>query len=261
VTPREKYLLLFILAGSMTGAGVYLVNDAGTPLAPNTVAGAARVCGLPSLGQATVYNALNVPLPTLPDGGGSGDCLAPADAEDGLRKGRIAAGVLPAWRAAGLAAGQCVAGLLAVEFGEGAGVDGGLPAAHEELVQVCGPAPGAAATARLEKLARLPGTSVRILDTIGPYALASQPPIKRWTQGHYPAAAQNRFLCACRPRSDVAGACRTTIGVDAGNAPAPFASTLPPGTWSGTCTRKPCVEAAEVAGVSGLGYSMPAECR
>ena len=140
-------------------------------------------------------------------------------------------------------------------------MDGGATTAHEELVQVCGPAPGVAATAQIEKLARLPGTAVRILDTIGPYALASQPPIRRWTQGNYPAAATNRYLCACRPSSDVAGACRTTIGVDAGNAPAPFASTLPPGRWTGPCTRKACVEAAEIAGVSGLGYSMPAECR
>jgi hypothetical protein len=258
MTP-SRYAALLLLAGA--GVGLYLVNSSGAPTADP--AQAARVCGLPSIGPASFYSALGVPIPTLADGtasdAGVGDCLPPDDAEDLLRKARIAASILPAWRAASLTAGQCAAGIVTVEFADPVA---DAAASHEELIQVCGPAPAAASTETIEQLRRLPGTAVDLGFTFGPYARPDGGPIiRRWPEGSFPAAAQQLYPCACRNRTD-GGACSWSpgVGVDAG--PAPYDTTLGAGTWSGAgCVRKLCSEAAGITGRRGLGYSMPASCR
>lgn len=254
MTIAQRFAVLFALAGS--GVGLYLVTGTGAPT--TEPAAAARVCGLPPIGPAAFYTALAVPMPTGPDGAGTGDCLPPDDAEDLARKARIAAALLPKWRAASLTSTQCAAGIIAVEFGEP--FDGGASAQHEELVQVCGPAPSATSTATIERMERLPGTAVRLLDTYGPYARNGEPVIRRWVEGTYPPAADAIWTCACRPTSDVAGGCLAR-SFDGGMAPAPFGVELGQGRWSGAvCKRKPCGESLEVQARRGRDYSMPPEC-
>jgi hypothetical protein len=253
MTLAQKFFMLYLLSGY--GFNLTLVNASGTQV--TDAAQAARVCGLPTLGPAGFYIALGVPFPTLADGTGSGDCLAPAAAEDLYRKARIAAGILPAWRAANLTAGQCAAGIVAVEFGN---ADAGEADHSEQLIEVCGTAPSAAATQTVERLSAAPGTSVRILQTYGPYANpGGHPVLSRWMQGSFPAAIRALYPCACRMTADVAGSCQQA-SPDGGYSPAPFGTTLGAGMWTGGCATKTCVEAAEVAMRAGLGYSMPVEC-
>jgi hypothetical protein len=243
--------MVWLLLGTGALAGVYLVTQTGQQT--QDASQAKRVCGVPSLGPAAFYSALGVPLPTAEDGTGTGTCMLPNDLEDMLRKARIAAGVLPTWRAAGLTAAQCAAGRLAVEFGDG--LDGGWSTSHEEIIRACGPAPSADSTATIERLNYLPGTSVRILETYGPFTNSSYPVLTRWTQP-YPASVTAAMDCACASTQPDAGACSVA---DAG---APTGVTLAKGAWSGPgCVKKPCVEPREVVDQQGLGYSMPAVCK
>jgi hypothetical protein len=254
MTFAQRFVALYaLLAG---GVGIYMVNGAGTTVTDATQA--VRVCGLPSIGPAAFYAAIGIPLPTLPDGTGSGDCLDPYSAEELVRRARIAAQVMPAWRGAGLSASQCAAGIVAVELGD---ADAGEPDRSEQLIEVCGPAPSAASTQTIEQLRGLPGTSVRILSTYGPYTNpGGHPVLSRWMQGSFPAQIRTLYPCACRMTSDVAGSCQQLGGADGGIA-APFGVALTAALWSGGCATKTCLEAAEVANRAGLGYSMPAECR
>jgi hypothetical protein len=259
MTPAQRYALLFALAGTIAGGALYLVDSSGNRLPDGTIAGTARVCGLPSIGPAAFYTALGVPTPTGPNGTGAGDCLAPNDAEQLLRNARVVASILPRWRAAGLGDNQCAAGIVAVEFPVPSADGGTIAGVHEELIQVCGPAPSASSTATIEKLRRLPGTSVNLVGSFGPHAKpGGAKVIQRWFRGSYPAAANNLYPCACRPRSDDAGACLAS-SEDGGVAP--FGVELPSGKWSGGCTRKPCGEQLELAEQYGLNYSMPSACQ
>lgn len=245
MTLRERFPMLFILAGlAATAGGVYFVTSDGTPTEDPAQVARARVPVLP----APFYAALNVPPPTLTDGTGSGEWLPPAEAEDYLKKVRVAASILPKWRAANLAADRCAAGVVAVEFSEGEG------AQHEALIQVCGAAPAEAVTAGIEGLARLPGTSVEIISVFGPYARpAGARVIQAWKEGSYPAAAKALFPCACR-------AATGTCTVD--GQPAPYGQELAAGTWAGAgCVRKQCGEHATITTSGrGVNYSWPAEC-
>lgn len=256
MTIVQRFYALVALIGAGLSS-LTMVNGSGAVV--TDAAQAIRICGLPSIGPAAFYTALGIPQPTLANGTGSGDCLTPYQAEEAVRRARIAATVLPAWRAATLGAGQCAAGIVAVEMGD---ADAGEPGLSEQLIEVCGPAPSAASTATIEQLRGLPGTSVRIMHTFGPYPNpGGHPVISRWLQGNFPAAIRTLYTCACRKRADVAGTCQATAGPDGGTAAAPFGTTLAAGTWSGAgCATKTCVEAAEVASRAGLGYSMPPEC-
>lgn len=245
VTPiQQRFAMLFLLAGFI---GIYLVVGSDSK---------ERVCGLPSI-PAGFYAPLGVPTPTGPNGTGAGDCLLPGQAEDMFRKLRIAAAILPKWRAAGLDASHCAAALLAVEFSEG--FDGGASDRHEEIVRVCGPAPSEASTQQIERLRRLPGTAVDFVEIYGIFANNSYPVLTRWTRP-FPPGVTALLPCACRPLSDSVGACKQGVP-GSGYQPAPFRVTLGRGTWNGSCSTKTCTEHRGMADRAGLGYSMPTECR
>lgn len=252
---KARFPALAALVG--TGAlALTLYALSGQPA--QTPAEVERVCNLPAIIPAAWLGLLEIPQPTQPDGTGTGTCLLPAQAEDAFRKLRIAAAILPKWRAASMTSGQCAAAIVATEFaapgvgGTSAGAERGEP-----LVVVCGPAPSVASTRKIESLARLPGTSAVVVSTLGPVARPAAltgVTLRWWPRGEYPAAVTALFPCACRPRSDVAGGCKV------GGAAAPFGEELPAGTWSGPCVRKQCGESEITAQALGLNYSMPAAC-
>lgn len=102
-----------------------------------------------------------------------------------------------------------------------------------------------------------PGYSARILGKYGPYAKTSPPQFLRSKTP--PAEIATLLTYACRPLSDVAGACEWLT--PEGWKVAPFRVTLAPGQWRGPCVKKVGVEAAEVAEVKGLNYSFPSGCK
>jgi hypothetical protein len=253
---QKYWLLVALIGGTVAGGVVYFVTSSGQPTTDLTQV--ARICNLPAIIPASFLAPLGIPQPTQPDGTGVGSCLSPDVAQVSFEKLYVAKAIWPAWNAAGLDSTHCAAGIVATEFGAPTVSDAGDSSTQSEvLIAVCGPAPSAASVAGIMALPQLPGTSVNIVSTFGPFAKqAGMTAIQWWPQGSYPAAVQSVFPCACRPRSDVAGNCLYN-GVAA-----PFATQLDPPYWSGSCTRKQCGEfLGTIEGGAGKNYSMPVACQ
>lgn len=157
----------------------------------------------------------------------------------------VQAEIWEAWAGLNLTAGRGTSILVAAEFGE---PDAGMPERHEELVEVCGPAP-----VKPVRSAIVPGKAVRVL-AVGAVQACTGAGSKRSARGAFPDGSVERFGCACSQGPS----CKVTS--DGGwLVDAPVNVTL--SSWGGNCARKTCVEAAEVADREGLGYSMPAECQ
>lgn len=243
-----------------TGAGA--LRSLASQFPAQQINGQTYRCGLPWL-PAGVRTGLGVDSPVQLDGttpatANSEACLPTAAAIEYVLAADVAAEVAKSGAWSGLATGSdCKAMIVAVEW---SGVANGEVARgpHPEAIQVCGPTP---TYNRIDQLDGVPGQSVRIIEVVSTYTLASQPAIRRITRqadGTWPAAVLNRLRCACRQRP--AGVCNVTV--DGGTAPGAFGAQFEPGAWSGAgCIRKPCGEALEVVDTEGADYSMPQGCR